>query len=102
MKNKQREIIKDVFKRMEYYSTETKILYYTSDNRVLKRTGGPRNWRLNNPGNIDFAGTTNIQKGRIGKAFIPGGKKKVGGNILNIMRLYLKAMRQDVRLKLIF
>ncbi|EAQ7367093.1 hypothetical protein D5J31_23905, partial [Salmonella enterica] len=78
MKNKKREVITDVFKRMEYYSSETKILYYTSDNRVLKRTGGTRSWRLNNPGNIDFAGTTNIQKGRIGKAFIPGQKKNDG------------------------
>ncbi|EGX8655421.1 LysM peptidoglycan-binding domain-containing protein, partial [Salmonella enterica] len=75
---KKREVITDVFKRMEYYSSETKILYYTSDNRVLKRTGGTRSWRLNNPGNIDFAGTTNIQKGRIGKAFIPGQKKNDG------------------------
>lgn len=101
MKNKKREVITDVFKRMEYYSSETKILYYTSDNRVLKRTGGTRSWRLNNPGNIDFAGTTNIQKGRIGKAFIPGQKKMMGQNFLIIMRLYSKAMRQDVRLKLI-
>jgi hypothetical protein len=69
---KKREIITDVFKRMDYDSNTKTILYYTYDNRVLRRVGGERSWRLNNPGNLDFAGTTDLQKGRIGSAYIPG------------------------------
>ncbi|ECG8517812.1 hypothetical protein DLR11_25125 [Salmonella enterica subsp. salamae] len=78
MTKKTREIITDVFVRIDYYSDSATILYYTHDNRVLKRIHGPRNWRLNNPGNIDYSGTTDKQKGRIGKAFIPGWVDKNG------------------------
>lgn len=69
---KRRNILPDVFVSVVYDNKRLTALYYTSNGKVLLRSGGPRNWRFNNPGNIDAVGSSELQNGRIGKALVKG------------------------------